>query len=113
MAAFIGIELGAHRLPSGVPDRIAVFDIEVFAVIIIRNIVIAVAGNSQQLGIFIECIAAHCVRDQREEVLVAEVIDPGQRCLRSCDDILAVFVIKITVLDKSVLLPLTGLIVFT
>ena len=54
MPAFIEIQVGPHRLPSGIPDRAAIADIQVMAVIVIGNIIVAIASDAKQFRIFIE-----------------------------------------------------------
>ena len=43
VAALIGVELCLGRLPAGIPDGIAVLYVEIFAVGIVGNVIVAVA----------------------------------------------------------------------
>ncbi len=95
MAALIRVEPGSRRLPCRIPEGIAVLNVEILAVAVVWDIIVAVACDAEQLCILIEGIAAHRVGDNTEEVLVAEIIDPRQRSRRSSDDIFLTGIIKI------------------
>ncbi len=71
--------------------------IKVSAAIVHRHIIVAIAGDAAELSVFIERIAAGRIRDQREEILVAQIVDPRPRSLRIGNHILAACVIKMTV----------------
>ena len=45
----------------------------------------------------LERIASGCVGDEREEVFVAQVVDPGPGCFGVGNHILTVFVVEVTV----------------
>ena len=96
MTALIGIQLGLGRLPCRVPDLISLFDIKILAIAVVRNVVVTIAGQAKKLCILIEGISAVCVGNQTEEILVSQIINPGKRCLRSCDDIFHGIIIKVT-----------------
>ena len=96
MAALIEVEFRLRRLPGRIPDGAAVLDVEVLAVAVIGDIVVAIAGDAQELRILIEGIAAAGVGDQREEVLVPKVVNPGKRRSGCRDDILPVCVIEVS-----------------
>ena len=62
MVAGIRIQIGLCRLPAGIPYRIAVFDIVIFAICVVWNIIVAVSCNAQKLGIFIKAVSAAGIR---------------------------------------------------
>ena len=95
--AFVCIERSPDRLPGGIPDRVAVLYIEVFAVVVKWDVVVAVAGHPEKLGILIEGVAPTGVGNQRKEVFGTEIIDPRQRSFRSRDHIFAALIIEVTV----------------
>lgn len=76
MSAFVGIQLRAGWHESRVPDGSVIIDIVIFSVGIVWNIVVAVTGNAEQLGIFVEAVTSAGVGDQAEKVLGSEIIDP-------------------------------------
>ena len=87
MAAGIGIQRRSGGLPGRVPDSTAFIDIEVMAVAVIRNIVVAVAGQAEKLCILIKTVAAAGIGDQGKEVFTAQVVDPWKRsCLLYTSD---------------------------
>ena len=49
VAAFIGVEAGFDRLPAGIPDRVPVLNVKIFSVDIRRHVIVAVAGQTQEL----------------------------------------------------------------
>ena len=100
MTALIAVKLGLCGLPSGIPDRIAILDIEVFTIGIKRAVVIAITGETQELGILIEGVTSACVGDQRKELIGSEVVDPGSRSFGSSDNVLFVRIIKKTELHR-------------
>ena len=104
VAALIGVELRLSGFPAGIPHRVSLFNIEVFAVDIVRDVVVAVAGHAQQFGVLVESVAAAGIRDQREELAAAQIVDPRQGRLGGGDDILAVGVIKVTEFHSPILL---------
>ena len=52
VAALIAVQLCLGGLPAGVPDGIAVLDIEIVAVAVQRHGIVAVTGQAEQLGVF-------------------------------------------------------------
>ena len=86
------------RLPSRIPDRVAVFNIEVFPAGIRRHIVVAIARQAQHQGIPIKGIAARGVADQRKEVIAPQIIDPRIRRIRPGNDECFRLIIKISVI---------------
>ncbi len=103
VAAGVGIKRRLCRLPARIPDRIAVLDIEIMAVGILRGVVVAETGQAEELRIFIEAVAAASVGDQGEEFLTPQIVDPGKRSLWSGDDVFFCLVVKITVFHEKLL----------
>ena len=97
MTALVEVEGCLTRFPTRVPYGIAILDVEIASTIVHRYVVVTIAGDTTELRILVEAITAGGVRDQREEILVAQVVDPGPRGLRVCDDILAMLVVEMTV----------------
>ena len=97
MTALVEVERRLTGFPPRVPHGLTIFDVEVAATIVHRYVVVTIAGDTAELRILIEAVTAGSVRNQREEVLVAQIVDPGPRGLRVCDDILAMLVVEMTV----------------
>ena len=97
VAALIGIQLGLGWFPARIPDGIAIFDIVIFSISVVRDIVVAVTCDTKQLCIFVEAVSAAGIGYERKEIVASEVVDPRKRSPRGCDDVLAVGVIKISV----------------
>ncbi len=98
MAALIAIEWSLARFPTWVPDGVTVLDVEVATAIVHRYPVVAIAGDAAELGVLIEGVATSCVGDEREEILVAQIVDPRPWGLRVSNHVLAIGVIEMTVL---------------
>ena len=98
VAALIKIEGLFDRLVARVPGVLAVADINVTAGIVLGHGVIEIAGDSPQPGITVKAVAAGRIGKYAEVILKAQIIDPGQRRVRPCDDIFTGSVIKITIL---------------
>ena len=96
MAALIEVQGSLARFPARRPDRSLVIDIEITSAVVHRDIVVAVTGYTTELRVLVEGISAGRVGDQREEVLVAEVVDPRPRCLRVGDHIFPTLIIKVS-----------------
>ena len=96
VAAGIAVQLRFRGLPAGVPDGIAVFDVNMEALLIDRAVIVAVAGQPAQPRVAIEAVAARRIRQECEKILAPEVIDPRQRRARACDHILAPLIVKET-----------------
>ena len=107
VAAFIAVQRRPGRLPAGVPDRITVFNVVIASALIGWTIIVAVAGQTKKLGIFIEGIAASGIGNQAEEILRAEIIDPGKGCFGSFDDIFLCRIVKMTEFHDECLLFMT------
>lgn len=101
MPAFIKIQRGLGRLPAGIPDAVSFFEIEISAIGIRRDVVVAIAGQTEKLCIFIERVAAAGVGNKTEKIAAAKIVDPGKRRCRICDDIFPVDIIKVTVFHKT------------
>ena len=97
VAAFIAVERCAARFPSRIPHCVTVLDVEIAAVVVHRHVVVAVACDAAELRVLVERVASGSIGDEREEVLVAQIIDPRPRCLRISDDIFAMRVIEMSI----------------
>ena len=95
VTAGVSVQICLYRRPARRPYGFAVLDVEVATAHVYRYVVVTVTGDSAKTGIFIEVIAACGVRDQREELLCTEVVDPRVRSLRILNDVFFVCVIKI------------------
>ena len=62
VTGLIIVERCLGRLPSRIPDRIAVLNIEVMAVAVLRRVVVAESCKTEKLGVFIEAVPAAGVR---------------------------------------------------
>ena len=96
VAAGIAVQLRFRGLPAGVPDGIAVFDVNMEALLIGRAVIVAVARQSAQPRVAVEAVATRGIGQDREKILASEVIDPRQRRARACDHILAPLIVKET-----------------
>ena len=64
VTALVEVEWRLAGLPSWIPYRVAVLDVEVTASIVHRHIVVAIAGDATELGVLVEAVAASGVRDE-------------------------------------------------
>ncbi len=96
VAALVVLDEPADRLPAGTPVVAGevVTQVQVAAADIEGRVVVAVARQAAQAGIAIERVTAGGVGDEAQVVLGPQVVDPGQRRIRSRDDVLAPFVIE-------------------
>ena len=101
MAALEGIEFGAGRFPTGIPDRLALLHIQEAAVVIHRVVVVAITREATELGVLPEGVAARGLRRHAEELVLAEIIQPGQGRVWACDNIFAVGVVKVSVVGHG------------
>ena len=101
MAAGIFVKFRLNRLPAGVPDGIAFLDVEIAAIGIGGDVIVAVTRDTAELCILVEAITTCRVGDQAEECLAAQIIDPWQRRFGVGDDVLAVCVIEMSELHRS------------
>jgi hypothetical protein len=83
------------------PYGVSILDIEVVTVAVDRGVIVTVTRQSHELGISVETVAAGCVRDEPEEVLRTEIVDPRQGSLRRRYHILSFSVVKISVFHKN------------
>ncbi len=111
VAADVLVERGARgqergregELRSGVVGHVPLAvdghegDIPAARAVVLRHAVVTVAGQTQELGVAVEVVAARRVGDEAEEVLVAEVVDPRQWRGGGGDHILARLIVKVTV----------------
>ena len=100
VTAAIAVQFRFRRHPARIPYGIALFNVIVVTVAVIRNIVVTIPGEAEQLCVFIEAIASAGVRNQGEEILRAKIVNPWQRGLWGSDDIFFVCVIKIAEFHK-------------
>jgi len=99
VSAFISVQPDAHGHPPGGPTQ-AVFiipQVKAAPAHVKRRVVIAVARNPAQAGVFIEAVTTACVAYQTIKIPAAQIVYPGQGCIRSGDYVLPGLVIKITV----------------
>ena len=71
MAAFILIQFRPGRLPARIPDGLVILNIDMEAILIQRQVVVAVARDPSQARILIKSIAAGGIRKQREELVAS------------------------------------------
>ena len=64
MTALVVVEWGFAGLPPRVPYAVAIFQVEIPPAIVHRHVVVAVAGNAAELGVFVEGVASCGVGDQ-------------------------------------------------
>lgn len=76
-------------------------DVVVAGAVVAGHVVVAIAGDAAQFGVLVEAVAAAGVRDQGEEVFVAQVVDPWQRGGRGLDHVLAGCIIEVSVSHGS------------
>ena len=91
------VELGLDRHPRRGPDVTAVVDVEVPTAGVVRDVVVAVAREPTHARIAVEGVPAGGVRDQREELLGPQVVDPRVGGARGRDDVLTGRIIEVPV----------------
>ena len=96
VAALVAVELGLYGGPAGIPDGVAVLDVEVSAAHVYRDVVVAVTGDTAQTSVLIEAVSACGVGYQRKESLCSEVVYPRIGGTGRSNDILTFFVVKMT-----------------
>ena len=101
MSALITVQFGLGRLPSGIPDGVFILNIYVLSVSVVRNVIIAIARDPQEPCILIKRISSACIGDKGEEVLVPEIVDPGERSSGGCYHILPVGVVEMSEFHSS------------
>src|SRR5690606_17087538 len=72
----------------------AVDDVVVTPAAIHRHVVVAIAGDPPESRVSVEAVAAAEVRDEAEEALRPEIVDPRVRRLGSGDDVFAVLIVE-------------------
>ena len=98
VAAFVAVQGGFGGEESGVPCFFAGFlNIIEAAAVIPGDCVVAVAEDPLQLGIPIEAVSAGGIGNHAEEILAAQIIDPGKRGGGGGDYIFPPGIIKISV----------------
>jgi ParB family chromosome partitioning protein len=64
------------------------------AIVVERDVVIAIAGQAAEACVGIERITAGGVGNQRKELCVSKIVDPGIRGPWSLDDVFTIHVVK-------------------
>ena len=108
VAALVAVERGLRGLPTGVPHRAAVVDVEVAAAEVERDVVVAVAGQAAQLGVAPEREAAGGVGAEPDQLVLAQVVQPRQRRVRTVDHVLPPRVVELAVRVRRHRLPDTA-----
>src|SRR5690554_7778917 len=90
------IEGCLNRLPTGRPYSTPVVDVKIASAIVHRNIVVAVTRQTTKLRILIKSIASCSVRNQRKEILIAQIVDPGPGGFGLFNHILPSLVVKMS-----------------
>ena len=91
------VQVRLDRQPRRGPHVAAVVDVEVPAAGVRGDVVVAVPREAAHLGVAVERVAAGLVRDEREELLGPQVVDPRIGRVRRLDDVLACLVVKLAV----------------
>ncbi len=99
VSAAVLLEIRSHRLPRRGPELAArpVTEVEEAAAGVARCVVVPVPRQSSEPGIPVEGVPTGGVRDDAEEVLAPQVVDPGQRCVGARDDVLASLIVEAAV----------------
>ena len=105
VAAGVVLQLALGRLPARAPvvARGVVAEVEVPAAEVERRVVVAVTGEPAQARVPVEGVSARGVRDEPEELLAAEVVDPRQGRVGTRDDVLAPGVVEVSVAHPALL----------
>ena len=96
MTAFIKIQILFNRFPARRPDIAAIVDVKILAAVIQWHVVVTVAGDPAQTGVFKKAVAAGCVGDDGKKIVIAEEVNPGVGCPWGGYDVFSLLVIKIT-----------------
>ena len=106
VAAAVAVELAARGLPRRRPEvaRVVVPDVQIAAAPVERHVVVAVSGEAPQARVVAEGVAARRVRDEREVVLGAQVVEPRERCVGPLDHVLAGRVVEVAEAHRTSLL---------
>ena len=101
MSALVEVEWRLAGFPTRIPNRaLSIFlinDVKVSATVVHRYPIVTIAGDAAEFCILVEGVSTSGVRDEREEVFVAQIVDPRPRCLRVGNHILTMFVIEMTI----------------
>jgi len=89
------VEVLLVRAVQGAPHVAAIVNREDPPAIVDRSVVVPVAREPTHLGVTVEAVAAAGVRDEPEELLGPQVIDPGVRRVRRLYDVLTGFVVEV------------------
>ena len=104
-AAFVAVAARLDRLPARIPDRASVINVEVAAPEVEGDVVVAVAREPSEAGVLPEGVAAPGVGAEAEEVVLAQIVEPGEGGIGSRDHIFAGGVVEIAVIHGVVPLP--------
>ena len=109
MAALVTVKLGLGGKIPGIPGGLAGFlDVVEAAALVAGNGVVAVAQQTLQLGIPIEAVAAARIGNHAQEILTAQVVDPGQGSGGGGNDVLPTGIIEMTEFHMCTLLTCHG-----
>ena len=97
MTALIAVERCTGRSECRTPDSPCIIYVEHPAAFINGDVVIAISGDTTQLGIAIETVTSGSVGDQSEKSVTSEVVDPGERGLGGLDYVLSLLIVEISV----------------
>ena len=99
VAAAVVLEIALDRLPARAPEvaRVVVAKVDVPPAQVERRVVVAVSGQTPKARVAVEGVAAGRVRDDPEVAFAAQVVDPGQRRVRSRNDVLALVIVEVAV----------------
>src|SRR4051812_30790565 len=96
MAALEGIQLRLYWRIARRPEFAVLVDVEEPPALLVRYAVVAVARQAPQPCVPVEAVAATHVRNQAEEALRAQIVDPGIRRPGRRDYVFPGRVIKMT-----------------
>ena len=91
MMTLIGIQGRLDWLPPGSPYGSVMIDKIIPPVRVSRHVVIAVACEPKKLRIFIEAVAAAGIGNQGKEIFISQIINPGKRRRRRCNNVFLFF----------------------
>ena len=98
MTAAVAVQRGIAGMEGGAPGGLArLLHIEEAAADVRGDIVVAVAQQTLELGVPVEAIAAGGIADQGEEILAAQIVDPGHGGRGGRDYVFFLCIVKKTV----------------
>ena len=97
MTALIAVERGLAWFPTWVPHYVAVLYIEVTAAIVHWHVIVAVARNAAEFGIFVERVTSCRIGNKTEEFFIAQVVNPREWCFRVGNYIFTVGIVEMSV----------------